>query len=69
LLCISLEVTALILEAAGTSETTVKLYQSARRNIPQGSLLHTGRRENLKSHTDFLVLAVFHDDRYLGYVE
>jgi hypothetical protein len=40
----------LMIETAGTSETSVNLYQTARRNNPVDSHLHTRRRENLKSH-------------------
>jgi hypothetical protein len=39
-----------MMEAANTSETSVNLYQTKRRNIPEGSHLHTRRREILKSH-------------------
>jgi hypothetical protein len=41
---------ALMLEAASSSETSVNLYKSTRRNNPEDSHLHTRRRENLKSH-------------------
>jgi hypothetical protein len=41
---------ALLIEAASTSETSVNLYQTTQRNIPEDSRLHTRRRENLKSH-------------------
>jgi hypothetical protein len=41
----------LMMEAADTSETSVNLYQTTWRNIPEDSRLHTCRRENLKSHT------------------
>jgi hypothetical protein len=37
------------MEAARTSETLVNFYQTARRYNPEGSHLHTRRRENLKS--------------------
>jgi hypothetical protein len=40
----------LMLEAAGTSETSVNFYQTTRSNNPEDSHLHTRRRENLKSH-------------------
>jgi hypothetical protein len=40
---------ALMMEAAGTSETSVNFYQTKQRNIPEDSYLHTRRRENLKS--------------------
>jgi hypothetical protein len=43
---------ALMVEAGGTSETSVNLYQSKRHNNPEDSHLHTRCRENLKSeHT------------------
>jgi hypothetical protein len=32
------------------SETSVSIYQTAKRNIPEDSHLHTRRRENLTSH-------------------
>jgi hypothetical protein len=44
---------ALMMEAVRTSETSVNFYQTARRNIPQGSYLHTRRRDNRKSHKIF----------------
>jgi hypothetical protein len=43
-------VVALVMEAAGTSETSVNFYQTARRNNPEDSHLRTRCRENLKSH-------------------
>jgi hypothetical protein len=39
-----------MIEAASTSETSVNFCQTTRRYIPEGSHLHTCRRENLKSH-------------------
>jgi hypothetical protein len=41
-----------ISEAASTSETSVNFYQTTRRNIPEGSHLHTRGREKLKFHAD-----------------
>jgi hypothetical protein len=41
--------TASIMRAISTSEMSVNFYQTARRNIPEDSHLHTHRRENLKS--------------------
>jgi hypothetical protein len=38
------------LMAVSTSETPVNVCQTAQRNIPEGSCLHTRRLENLKSH-------------------
>jgi hypothetical protein len=40
------------MEAANTSETSADFYQTTHRNNPEGSHLHTCRRENLKSHLD-----------------
>jgi hypothetical protein len=36
--------------AASTSETSVNIHQTKRRNNPEDSHLHSRRRENLKSH-------------------
>jgi hypothetical protein len=43
---------ALMMKAVGLgiSETSVNVYETTRRSIPEGCLLHTRRRENLKSH-------------------
>jgi hypothetical protein len=38
------------MEAAGTTETTVNLYQNTRHINPEDSHLHICRHENLKSH-------------------
>jgi hypothetical protein len=38
-----------MMEVASTSETSVNFYQTTRHNNPEGSHLHTRRRENLKS--------------------
>jgi hypothetical protein len=35
--------------AVSTSETSVNFYETARRNIPEHSHIHTRRRGNLKS--------------------
>jgi hypothetical protein len=43
---------ALIMEAASTSETLVKIYQITRRYNPEDSHLHTHRRKNLKSYLE-----------------
>jgi hypothetical protein len=40
---------ALIMQAASTSETSVNVYHTTRRNNPEDSHLHTRLRENLKS--------------------
>jgi hypothetical protein len=42
--------TALMMEAARTSETSVDIQLRTRQYIPEDSELHTRRRENLKSH-------------------
>jgi hypothetical protein len=47
-----------MMEAASTSETSVNLYQTTRRNNPEDSHLHTHRRENLKSHLDEFSLLI-----------
>jgi hypothetical protein len=39
---------ALMMEATSTSETSVNFYQTAPRNNPEDSHLHTRRRETLK---------------------
>jgi hypothetical protein len=41
---------ALMMEAAGTSETLVNFYQTTRRYNPEDNHLRTHRRENLKSY-------------------
>jgi hypothetical protein len=41
---------ALMMEAISTSEMSVSMYQTTRRNIPEDSHVHTRRRENLKYH-------------------
>jgi hypothetical protein len=44
------KIIALMMEAASTSETLMNFYQTARRNNPEGSHLHTRRREKVKFH-------------------
>jgi hypothetical protein len=39
-----------MIEAASSSETSVNIYQTTRRNIPEDSHIPARRRENLKSH-------------------
>jgi hypothetical protein len=40
----------LMMETVRTCETSVYSNETTRRYIPEGSYLHTRRRENLKSH-------------------
>jgi hypothetical protein len=42
-----------MMEAVITSETSLNLYYTTRRSISQDFHLHTRRRENLKSHSQF----------------
>jgi hypothetical protein len=44
---------ALMIEAAGTSETLVNFYQTTQRHNPEDSHLRTHRRENLKSYFEY----------------
>jgi hypothetical protein len=46
---------ALMMEAASTSETSVRFYQTTRRINPKDSHFHSRRREKLESHS-FLLL-------------
>jgi hypothetical protein len=48
-------------EAARTSETLAHFNVTTRRYIPEDSKLNTGRRENLKSHTDELLVKDFEE--------
>jgi hypothetical protein len=43
---------------ARSSETSANIYQTTRRHIPEGSILHTERRENPKSHKCFQNLKI-----------
>jgi hypothetical protein len=43
-----------MVEAVSTSETSVYSNETTRRYIPEGSNLHTLRRENLKFHRFFI---------------
>jgi hypothetical protein len=40
----------LMMDAARTSETSVKFYEATRRNSPEDSRLHCRRLENIKYH-------------------
>jgi hypothetical protein len=59
----TVSITALIVEAACTSETSVYWVRysnkTTRRYIPEGYNLHTRRRENLKSHAETIYLATW----------
>jgi hypothetical protein len=44
------QIIALMMEAVRTSETSVKLYETTRRKIPEGCHLHNRRHENLKPY-------------------
>jgi hypothetical protein len=48
------ELTALMMEAVQTSETSVNSHHIARRYNPEDGHLHIHRRENLKSYLIFL---------------
>jgi hypothetical protein len=49
--------------AANTSETSINLNQTKRRNNPEDSHLHSRHRQNLKSHLTTLSHEEGHDDR------
>jgi hypothetical protein len=44
------EIIVLMMEAASTSETSVRFYQTTRYSIPEDGHLHTRRCEKLRSH-------------------
>jgi hypothetical protein len=51
----NVSIITVMMEAVRTSETSV-YSKATRRYIPEGSHLHTRRRENLKSHLTSLLL-------------
>jgi hypothetical protein len=58
-----------MMEAVNTSETSANFYQTARRNIPEDSHLHTRRLEKLKSHLVMWdVLHIASEQSYLSFV-
>jgi hypothetical protein len=54
LLAAASAISALMMEAANSSKTSVNFYQSTERNNPEDSHVYTSRYESLKSQPVFL---------------
>jgi hypothetical protein len=55
-------------EAPSSSEMSV-LTRATRRNIPQDAILHSRRRENLKSYIKMAKFKLLHVSAVLGYLQ
>jgi hypothetical protein len=54
-------------EAPGSSETSV-LTKTTRRNNPEDTILHSHRRENLKSHISYVTCQFVKDEESVNNV-
>jgi hypothetical protein len=59
---LTVSIIALTMEAVRTSETSVNVYQTSRRNMPEDSHLRAHRRKNLKSHKNILFSNMLSDE-------